>query len=158
MTITRKWHAHEGRTLRGVVRQKRPGILELRVELPDGSRLHVPAAWTDMAGVAPTSTDVAVSTGIGRLIYYRAVRRQGAGEGAHHAHRAPPLLAYRVGSKTWSEAKKGTDQDARRTARMVAAVLSEELVARGWMPPGQKLRVKRDWASSFEIPENLLRN
>ena len=70
----------------------------------------------------------------------------------------PPLLAYRVGSKTWSEVRKGTDQDARRTARMIAAVLSEELVARGWMPPGQKLRVKRDWASSFEIPENLLRN
>jgi hypothetical protein len=45
-------------------------MLELRVELPDGSRLHVPAAWTDMAGASPTSTDVAVSTGIGRLSHF----------------------------------------------------------------------------------------
>ena len=74
MTITRKGHAHEGRTLRVIGRQKRPGMLELRVELPDGSRLHVPAAWTDMAGASPTSTGVAVSTGIGRLSHFLHLR------------------------------------------------------------------------------------
>ena len=54
-------HAHEGRTLRVVGRQKRPDMLELRVELPDGSRLHVLAAWTDLAGASQTTSDVAVS-------------------------------------------------------------------------------------------------
>ena len=71
---------------------------------------------------------------------------------------APPLFAYKVGSKTWSETRKGTGQDTDRTARMIAAALSEELAARGWIPPGQRLRAKRDWRSGLELPENLLRN
>jgi hypothetical protein len=71
---------------------------------------------------------------------------------------APPLFAYQVGSKTWSEHRKGTGQDTDRTARMIAAAISDELAARGVIPPGQRLRPKRGWRSSFEVPENLMRN
>lgn len=71
---------------------------------------------------------------------------------------APPLFAYRVGSKVWSESGKGTGQDTDRTARMITAAISEELVARRLIPPGQRLRSKRNWRSSFEVPENVMRN
>src|ERR1700751_3306668 len=71
-------------------------MLELRVELPDGSRLHIPAAWTDMAGVSQTSIDVAVSTNVGRLSHFLHLgsvvdsllgrsRESASGREGHHA-------------------------------------------------------------------------
>ena len=41
-------HAWEGRSLELMGWMRRHGRLELIVVLPDGSRLLVPAAWTDL--------------------------------------------------------------------------------------------------------------
>ncbi len=71
---------------------------------------------------------------------------------------ALPMLIYKVGSKTYSEANKGVSDDANRTSRMIAAALSEYLAQQGFIPPGSVLKAKRDWRSSFAIPQNPLRN
>ena len=47
MTILRKGHAFEGKALMVIGSIKRRGALLLLVILPNGSRSHIPAAWTD---------------------------------------------------------------------------------------------------------------
>jgi len=69
-----------------------------------------------------------------------------------------PMLIYKIGSKTYSEAKKGVNDDADRTSRMIAAALSEYLARHGYIPQGSALKAKRDWTSSFTVPDNPLRN
>ncbi len=71
---------------------------------------------------------------------------------------ALPMLIYKIGSKTYSEAKKGVNDDADRTSRMIAAALSEYLARKEYIPQGSALKAKRDWQSSFAVPENPLRN
>lgn len=71
---------------------------------------------------------------------------------------ALPMLIYKVGSKTYSEANKGVADDAKRTSRMITAALSEYLAQQGFIPSGSVLKAKRDWQSSFTIPQNPLRN
>ena len=75
MTITRAGHAHEGRVLRVVGRRQRPEGLELRVELPDGSRLHLPAAWADVSGGMAGCADAVIAADVGQLIHFLHLRR-----------------------------------------------------------------------------------
>lgn len=49
-TVTRERHPLQGRALRVLGRMRRHGRLELLLELPDGSKCLIPAAWTDLAG------------------------------------------------------------------------------------------------------------
>jgi len=46
-TITRPRHPLQGRSLRVLGQMRRHGIVELLLELPDGSKSMVPVAWTD---------------------------------------------------------------------------------------------------------------
>ena len=85
MTVTRKGHAHEGKVLRVIGRQKRADGLELRVRLPDGSRLHIPAAWTDMLSNLDTCA------GTGRLTHFLHLRSL-----------IDSLLGRRIESVSWS--------------------------------------------------------
>lgn len=48
-TVTRERHPLQGRALRVLGRMRRHGRLELLLELPDGSKCLIPAAWTDLA-------------------------------------------------------------------------------------------------------------
>ena len=48
-TVMRSRHPLQGRALRVLGRMRRHGRLELLLELPDGSKCLVPAAWTDLA-------------------------------------------------------------------------------------------------------------
>jgi hypothetical protein len=47
--VARPGHPFEGRELRVLGRMRRHGALELILELPDGSKSMIPAAWTDQA-------------------------------------------------------------------------------------------------------------
>jgi hypothetical protein len=68
VTITREGHAFEGRLLAVLRRLKRRAVPELLVELPDGSRTHIPAAWTDLsASDGDANGTPANHSGIGRL-------------------------------------------------------------------------------------------
>src|SRR6266480_7565988 len=55
VTITRKRHAFEGQKLAVISSIKRRGVLLILVILPNGSRSHIPASWTDWRG--PHDTD-----------------------------------------------------------------------------------------------------
>ena len=57
MTVVRTRHAFEGRALKVMGRRHRGGALHLLLQLPDGSRLLIPAAWTDLH-VSTRSADV----------------------------------------------------------------------------------------------------
>jgi hypothetical protein len=46
--------------------------------------------------------------------------------------------------------------DTARTARMIAAALSEYLARRGFIPKSSELKAKRDWRDSFTIPQHPL--
>ena len=48
-TVTRERHPLRGQALRVLGRMRRHGRLELLLELPDGSKCLIPAAWTDLA-------------------------------------------------------------------------------------------------------------
>jgi hypothetical protein len=52
VTITRRRHPLEGRSVRVLGRMRRHGTHELLLELPDGSKSLFPAAWTDLADAA----------------------------------------------------------------------------------------------------------
>jgi hypothetical protein len=48
VTLTRRRHPFEGRSLRVLGSMRRHGTAELLVVLPDGSKRLIPAAWTDL--------------------------------------------------------------------------------------------------------------
>ena len=47
MRITRPRHPLQDRSLRVLGGMRRHGVMELLLELPDGSKSLIPAAWTD---------------------------------------------------------------------------------------------------------------
>jgi hypothetical protein len=47
VTITRARHPLQGRSLRVLGGMRRHGVVELLLELPDGGKSLVPAAWTN---------------------------------------------------------------------------------------------------------------
>jgi hypothetical protein len=50
--ITRSRHPLQDRSLRVLGGMRRHGLMELLLELPDGSKSLIPAAWTDAEQVA----------------------------------------------------------------------------------------------------------
>lgn len=62
VVLTRARHPLEGRTLRLLGQMRRHGRLELLLELPDGSKSLIPAAWTDLEAPAATSEPATVGT------------------------------------------------------------------------------------------------
>jgi hypothetical protein len=60
VTLTRRRHPFEGRSLQVLGRMRRHGAAELLVVLPDGSKRLIPAAWTDLE--QPASGDDAAAT------------------------------------------------------------------------------------------------
>ena len=80
MTITRKQHAFEGQSLAVITSIRRRGVLLVLVVLPDGSRLLVPAGWTDWSAErsGPTLADHATENApdlgrLGDLLHLRKV-------------------------------------------------------------------------------------
>ncbi len=60
VTLTRRRHPFEGRSLRVLGSMRRHGAAELLVVLPDGSKRLIPAAWTDLE--QPAGGDDAAAT------------------------------------------------------------------------------------------------
>lgn len=69
-----------------------------------------------------------------------------------------PVLVFNVSTKTYGETQHGVGEDVPRTARMITAAVSEYLARRGFIPAGSALKAKRDWTTSFDVPQNPLRN
>ena len=68
VTVTRLHHALEGKVLRILGTMRRHGEEELLLELPDGSKLLLPAAWTDLSGATHLGASTsALSATLGRL-------------------------------------------------------------------------------------------
>jgi hypothetical protein len=47
VTVTRSRHPLQGQSLRALGKMRRHGVVELLVELADGSKSLIPAVWTD---------------------------------------------------------------------------------------------------------------
>lgn len=73
VTITRRRHPLEGHTLRVLGRMRRHGTDELLLELPDGSKSLVPAAWTDLTADAGETDATATVGTVGDLLAAVAV-------------------------------------------------------------------------------------
>lgn len=63
VTLTRRRHPFEGRSLRVLGSMRRHGAAELLVVLPDGSKRLIPAAWTDLEQPAVGGGDAAATLG-----------------------------------------------------------------------------------------------
>jgi len=63
VTLTRRRHPFEGRSLRVLGSMRRHGAAELLVVLPDGSKRLIPAAWTDLEQPAAAGDDAAATLG-----------------------------------------------------------------------------------------------
>ena len=63
VTLTRRRHPFEGRSLRVLGSMRRHGAAELLVVLPDGSKRLIPAAWTDLAQPAAAGAGAAATVG-----------------------------------------------------------------------------------------------
>jgi hypothetical protein len=63
VTLTRRRHPFEGRSLRVLGSMRRHGAAELLVVLPDGSKRLIPAAWTDLEQPAAAGGDAAATLG-----------------------------------------------------------------------------------------------
>jgi len=63
VTLTRRRHPFEGRSLRVLGSMRRHGAAELLVVLPDGSKRLIPAAWTDLEQPAAAGDDAAGTLG-----------------------------------------------------------------------------------------------
>jgi hypothetical protein len=63
VTLTRRLHPFEGRSLQVLGSMRRHGAAELLVVLPDGSKRLIPAAWTDLEQPAAAGEDAAGTLG-----------------------------------------------------------------------------------------------
>ena len=63
VTLTRRRHPFEGRSLQVLGRMRRHGAAELLVVLPDGSKRLIPAAWTDLEQPATAGTALRATLG-----------------------------------------------------------------------------------------------
>ena len=63
VTLTRRRHPFEGRSLQVLGSMRRHGVAELLVVLPDGSKRLIPAAWTDLEQPAAAGDDGAATVG-----------------------------------------------------------------------------------------------
>jgi Family of unknown function (DUF5372) len=63
VTLTRRRHPFEGRSLQVLGSMRRHGVAELLVVLPDGSKRLIPAAWTDLEQPAAAGDDATATLG-----------------------------------------------------------------------------------------------
>src|SRR5207245_11511 len=63
VTLTRRRHPFEGRSLQVLGSMRRHGAAELLVVLPDGSKRLIPAAWTDLEQPAGGGDDAVATLG-----------------------------------------------------------------------------------------------
>jgi len=63
VTLTRRRHPFEGRSLQVLGSMRRHGAAELLVVLPDGSKRLIPAAWTDLEQPPGGGGDAAATLG-----------------------------------------------------------------------------------------------
>ena len=63
VTLTRRRHPFEGRSLRVLGSMRRHGAAELLVVLPDGSKRLIPVTWTDLEQPADGGDDGAATLG-----------------------------------------------------------------------------------------------
>ena len=63
VTLTRRRHPFEGRSLQVLGSMRRHGAAELLVVLPDGSKRLIPAAWTDLEQPTAAGDDAAATLG-----------------------------------------------------------------------------------------------
>ena len=130
MTIVRPGHALEGKLVGVFARLKRQGEVLFLVELPDGSRGHIPAAWTDLTAVDDASATLQASvTCIGRLTDFLVLRnladtllrRRGEspfdGEEARHADAIEAGLSRRAGMRSMGAATAVGEPSARSAPR-----------------------------------------
>jgi hypothetical protein len=94
VTLTRRRHPFEGRSLQVLGSMRRHGAAELLVVLPDGSRRLIPAAWTDLEQPAGGGDDAAATLGPVPDLLRLSVLVSGlcarAAEGRAQAARKPP--------------------------------------------------------------------
>ncbi|MBV8710642.1 MAG: hypothetical protein JOY56_02630 [Solirubrobacterales bacterium] len=103
MRVVRRGHAWEGRPLELTGWMHRHGRLELLVALPDGTRLLVPAAWTDLqapvealqAGTLASLDDLLAARRMLDPVLERVVQ----GERDHHGEEIDRAVASGVGGE-----------------------------------------------------------
>jgi hypothetical protein len=94
VTLTRRRHPFEGRSLRVLGSMRRHGAAELLVVLPDGSKRLIPAAWTDLEQPAGGRDDAAATLGSVSDLLHASVLVSGlsarAADGREQAARKSP--------------------------------------------------------------------
>ena len=126
VTLTRRRHPFEGRSLQVLGSMRRHGAVELLVVLPDGSKRLIPAAWTDLEQPAG-GDDAATTLGSVPDLLHASVLVSGlsarAADGREQAARKPPSkednrAAYPAQSDAGSApgATPGPDGPASRAA------------------------------------------
>jgi hypothetical protein len=92
--VTRPGHPLQGQELRLLGWMRRHGVLELLLELADGSKRLIPAAWTSTAGADDSGTPAAATLGHTRdLLAAHALvtaLRDARASGQEQAARKPP--------------------------------------------------------------------
>ena len=73
MRIIREKHPLEGQALRVLGRMHREGALHLILSLPDGGTSLIPAAWTDLNGIAARSRSARILGRVADLMHMRRV-------------------------------------------------------------------------------------
>ena len=111
-TVTRPRHPLAGQTLRVLGRMRRRGTDEVLLELPDGSKSLLPAAWTDLAADAsqPPTTTATVGT-VGDLLatvaLVAALLTRDSGDEEQAARLSPCKEDNRAAHPTQSAARPG---------------------------------------------------
>jgi len=94
VTLTRRRHPFEGRSLQVLGSMRRHGAAELLVVLPDGSKRLIPAAWTDLEQAAGGDDDAAATLGSVSDLLHASVLVSGlsarAADGREQAARKSP--------------------------------------------------------------------
>ena len=94
VTLTRRRHPFEGRSLQVLGSMRRHGAAELLVVLPDGSKRLIPAAWTDLEQPAGGGDGAAATLGSVSDLLRASVLVSGlsarAAEGREQAARKSP--------------------------------------------------------------------
>jgi hypothetical protein len=104
VTVTRPRHPLEGSSVRVAGRLRRHGGVELLVVLPDGSKTHVPAGWTDDPAARDSAAAAQAPGTLGSLDDLLASCRLAAD------------LAARAGQASEQAARQSTCQEDNRAA------------------------------------------
>jgi hypothetical protein len=127
VTLTRRRHPFEGRSLQVLGSMRRHGAAELLVVLPDGSKRLIPAAWTDLEQPAGGGDDAAATLGsvsdlLRASVLVAGLRARAAGAQEQAARKSPSKEDNRAAYPAQSDAGSapgatpGPDRPASRPA------------------------------------------